>query len=335
MRLTSRFADTGEVFFQAGDDALSPLDVETCHRRYESARGTSDTKAFVLRGTMLLYTFNVFREPPEFVVCLDEDCVVTTFHLRSDAGIADQRYEPYLLADEESVAVQYVTRGDIRFTPPLVAEVFRMFVSPGRYREILADYGDSFRDIAERILPTSTGSVLPQPICVSPRMKVSIKEVVDYSGSHKDLARNFVRAKALELVHLQLEQLLAQREPPRRRLNEIERLRIREGGRILRVNAHRPPTVRGLATMLAINEHKLKVGFREVFDTSVYQYLVHARMERAVDLMKDPACSLEWIAGQVGYSNLAHFTRAFKRSKGVPPGKFRASLGAGVSDPSA
>ncbi len=71
--------------------------------------------------------------------------------------------------------------------------------------------------------------------------------------------------------------------------------------------------------MLATNENKLKHGFNSLFNTSVYQYVIGIRVEKAIELMRTGDISIDQISGMVGYASLAHFTCAFKKMKGVSP----------------
>jgi AraC family transcriptional regulator, transcriptional activator of the genes for pyochelin and ferripyochelin receptors len=91
----------------------------------------------------------------------------------------------------------------------------------------------------------------------------------------------------------------------------------------LEENYVNPPTVTQLARLTGVNENKLKTGFKQQFGHSVYNYLLNYRMERAIEMMEQTTFSLDEIAEKVGYTDCAHFSRAFKKVYGVPPGKFR------------
>ncbi|MBQ7848520.1 MAG: response regulator [Clostridia bacterium] len=53
------------------------------------------------------------------------------------------------------------------------------------------------------------------------------------------------------------------------------------------------------------------------------------RIERAKVLLADPSLRIHAIAEQVGYNDVAHFSKSFKKITGRNPGEFRASLGEG------
>jgi AraC-like DNA-binding protein len=276
---------------------------------------------------MLHYTYNVFSEPTEFIVSFDHDILANTFHLHSESGVGQDRYEPYLLCEEEFVSNQSVAAGDVCFKAPLVAELFRLFMTPAWYREILGNYGDTFKGIVQAIGTQGIGAPFMPTLPMSPQMKVIVREIVRYSNPHKDLARNFCRTKALELIRLQLEQVLAQRErKPGKQLSAVDVGRIHEARRILQVNFRNPPTIKQLSAMLATNENKLKTGFNSIFNSSIYQYVIQLRVENAIEMMRGGTKSIEQISDAVGYANLAHCSRAFKKIKGVSPSVFQKSI---------
>ena len=50
------------------------------------------------------------------------------------------------------------------------------------------------------------------------------------------------------------------------------------------------------------------------------------RIERAKELLADPAMRVHAVAEAVGYSDVAHFSKSFKKLVGKTPGEYRASL---------
>lgn len=66
--------------------------------------------------------------------------------------------------------------------------------------------------------------------------------------------------------------------------------------------------------------------FKEVTDTNVSDYLEMIRIEKASDLLKSNACTVDEIAARVGYNSSHSFRRAFKRVMGVAPSSYRQSI---------
>jgi AraC-like DNA-binding protein len=327
MKIASRFASNGKTFFDASDHDLPASGIKIVDRLEEGDFGWAQIKAFIQDNLMLHYTFNRFAAPTDFVISTDTDLLVNTLILNSETGAWRSDYEPYLVSPDEVFASQFLLQGELEFCAPEKIELFRIFATPVFYMEILGNYGDTFREIMQRIKDKAAGNLFVNPLPVSPRMKMIIKEILNYKNANEILTRNFVKNKMQEIIHLQLEFLLAQSESQNlQKLNIIDQQKIHEAQKILKFNFHQPPTLKQLAAMLATNEFKLKTGFNQMYHTSVYQYVIGLRIEKAIELMYNKNYSLDQISEMVGYANLSHFTRVFKKIKGIAPGAFRAGL---------
>ena len=83
-----------------------------------------------------------------------------------------------------------------------------------------------------------------------------------------------------------------------------------------------------LAGKVGINEFKLKVGFRELFRTSPYQYRLHLCLERAKELLQETDDTIDQIAIKVGFETYNGFSVAFKKAYNIPPTTYRNKLSA-------
>ena len=54
-----------------------------------------------------------------------------------------------------------------------------------------------------------------------------------------------------------------------------------------------------------------------------YDLLNLVRIQRAKELMSDPALRISEVAEQVGYADTAHFSRVFKKLEGISAGEWR------------
>lgn len=63
--------------------------------------------------------------------------------------------------------------------------------------------------------------------------------------------------------------------------------------------------------------------FRSVYGMSPRQYLSALKLKKAKLLLMEPELSVEDVSRRLGYKDIAHFSRQFKRWTGEPPGKFR------------
>lgn len=82
------------------------------------------------------------------------------------------------------------------------------------------------------------------------------------------------------------------------------------------------PRLDQLARQYGINEYKLKCGFRDLFDTTVFRLQRRERLKKAKTLVVNTKKPFKAIARSIGY-NLTHFYKAFKEEYGKTPGALR------------
>lgn len=83
-----------------------------------------------------------------------------------------------------------------------------------------------------------------------------------------------------------------------------------------------------VATAAAVSPRHLARLLRAVTGVAPAAYIELARMERARLLLLRTDEPIKQIAQQIGYPDVHHFTRAFRRVFGCPPGQFRTTNGA-------
>ena len=82
-------------------------------------------------------------------------------------------------------------------------------------------------------------------------------------------------------------------------------------------------SVDSLARAVGMSASRFAAHFRTIMGISPVKYLRQWRMTKAIEYIEMSDASIADIAVQVGYNNLAAFTRAFKSETGFTPGSFR------------
>lgn len=81
--------------------------------------------------------------------------------------------------------------------------------------------------------------------------------------------------------------------------------------------------LQSLAQSEGINLTKLKKKFKQIYGTSIYQYLLQVRIERAKQLLQENSITLKGVALECGFKNYQHFSTTFKKWTGVTPKGYR------------
>lgn len=100
---------------------------------------------------------------------------------------------------------------------------------------------------------------------------------------------------------------------------------IREALTFIEQNYQRDISIEEIAAVCGLNRSYFGKVFRDSVGESPQTYLLHYRMARAAQLLKETRLPIGEIARQVSYDNQLHFSRAFKNVHGVSPREYRAS----------
>ncbi|MEM9980701.1 MAG: AraC family transcriptional regulator, partial [Cyanobacteria bacterium P01_D01_bin.2] len=137
--------------------------------------------------------------------------------------------------------------------------------------------------------------------------------------------RMYLEGKVWELMALQLAQTREMARPNQgpKPLKPEDVEQIHYAKEVLASRLHNPPSLMELARLVGINDCKLKAGFRQVFDTTVFGYVQDCRMEQSRQLLAAGEMSVAEAAQAVGYANRSHFAIAFRKKFGVNPSVYR------------
>jgi AraC-like DNA-binding protein len=99
------------------------------------------------------------------------------------------------------------------------------------------------------------------------------------------------------------------------------------GGAMAAIHADpaRPWTTTTLARATAVSRATLARRFPAVAGETPAAYLTRHRMDLSARRLRDTDDSLEQIARDVGYTSVYAFSRAFRRARSLPPGRYRAA----------
>ena len=186
--------------------------------------------------------------------------------------------------------------------------------------QLIADTLQDFPAEIRRCLETCDGNWLNEIDKITPAMRLPLQRIFQcpFQGRTKQL---YLEGKCLELIALKLDQLkdIDKRTGLASALKPDDVDRIHYARAILTDNLNNPPSLRELARQVSLNDYKLKVGFRQVFGTTVFGYLHQHRMEVARQLLAEQRMNVKEVSRTVGYANQSQFAKAFRKQFGMNP----------------
>ena len=149
-----------------------------------------------------------------------------------------------------------------------------IFVRPKVLRSFVSDVSEEFPQVLKHLIRPSESACYKRVGETSPMMNALLQQILQcpYKGLTK---RMYLESKATELLALLMEEEsnMHQGETQVALLDLDYRDRIHYAQEILLKNLTDPPSLMELARQVGMCDYNLKRGFKEIFNTTVYDYL--------------------------------------------------------------
>ncbi|OKH45989.1 hypothetical protein NIES2101_25705 [Calothrix sp. HK-06] len=198
-------------------------------------------------------------------------------------------------------------------------KVVRICVSPELLRDYCTD-SESLPEDIQAVINNNSTLKFHRSGSITPAMFAILQQLMDspYQGM---IQRLYLESKVMELLALQLNQIVQSEKSITfvSKLKHTDIDKIYQARDILIRKQDSPPCLLDLAKMVGLGERKLRQGFKEIFNTTVFGYLHDYRMEQAWLLLCGSKMRVADVAQITGYSHLGYFGQAFKRKFGITP----------------
>ncbi len=130
----------------------------------------------------------------------------------------------------------------------------------------------------------------------------------------------FMESNMMELFVLQVEQLHAnQLEKAAGNWQAADRDRFFAVKEYLEQAYLEPLTLKEITSRFGLNEFKLKKGYKQLFQTTVFGHVHQLRMQKARQLLQEKEMNVSETAFFIGYNNVSSFSAEFKKRFGYNP----------------
>lgn len=145
--------------------------------------------------------------------------------------------------------------------------------------------------------------------------------------------QNGREVRLLGILYLFLSQLIEQNGNDRPNVNAAGRKEyyVKKVIEYIEMNYSRKMSISEMAHHLGLDRSYLGSIFREQLDSSLQDFLINYRIDKACELMKNEALSIGDISRSVGYDDPLLFSKLFRRNKGTPPREYRKIYHEGIS----
>ena len=157
---------------------------------------------------------------------------------------------------------------------------------------------------------------------IAPVLEVALNQLL-HPNVNGHAAEIYKFAKVLEVFSLYFSEEAKENKEYCPYLNDEDSVRKIKGAKeILIKRMGNPPTISELAEEVDLNEFRLKEGFKSLYGTTLFHYLLEYKMHKGRNLLDAGGVKVQDVAYQLGYNNPSHFISAFKNKFGVTPKKY-------------
>lgn len=159
---------------------------------------------------------------------------------------------------------------------------------------------------------------------ISNRQKNLLDDLLKLSTLNDSLKMLYLESKILDLIHTTLSSCqMTPKLPETIALSPKDIECLNKAKDILLSDISNPPSLKELAHKSALNEFKLKKGFKKLFGNTVFGLLQEYRLNEAKKLLESNDINVSEASFLVGYKGSSHFSKVFKEQFGISPNIIR------------
>lgn len=243
----------------------------------------------------------------------------THFILKNDARKEiDSLGRIHLRKDQYICYLTNATNCSVQFEKDETFSLIDFFYSPRLLEELIPFYPELkelLHESPQAILNGKGGWIIPS-------MKEITNQILDCP--YDETTRQFYYDLKIRELLYQILEISFKRDTKSYSFKPFEVARIHEARAILENHIDKkPPSIRALSRKVALNEFKLKTGFRKYFNSGIFEWLLQQKMQHAKKLIITTDKPIKEISALVGYPRTTNFITAFRRKFGLTPGALR------------
>lgn len=191
----------------------------------------------------------------------------------------------------------------------------------GYLRSVLQSAGSKQLDgIANSIERKQNFLAHPGNIGCSPRIADVIHSInhCNFQGLTRYL---FIESKMMELFALQIEHLNTAQKAVKDEWSNSDKEKLFAVKAYIENNYLESLSLKDLTLRFALNEYKLKKGFKQLFQSTVFGHVHQLKMQKAKMLLEKKEMNITEVAYFIGYHNVGSFSSEFKKRFGYSPNR--------------
>ena len=291
---------------------------EKLHRAFE--KGVINGTIWNFDGIRMGHSLAVFTDYTHFTGHAEDDNVRFHFGMKGNYSFTHQQLNRSFDLIGGHHNIMYTKGFDmVAYNRTMEIETFGIQFPKDLFIQFTQQANETLQRFAQHIIEGKNALVSEHWGAIDPAIQQVIQQVIhcNYSGELKKL---FLLSKSIELLVLcadAYEKAEAKKDSFIKNNSDKEKIiAVRD---IINNRLQSPPNLSEIAKMVGLNEYKLKRGFKEIFNSTVFGYLADQRLHLAKQYLRDTQMTAAEIAIELGYATPQHFNNAFKKRFGITP----------------
>ena len=287
------------------------------------AKGTSESFK-VDEGLILLKHTNESEHEEHFNYNIGKDYIQFHFCLKGFSNFLFNEGSYVFNVENENSILLYNPHKELPINLVLNAEsqVLSILISIKKFHSLFSSEADQISFLNNE----NAGNKLYKEKKIGPMIAIVLNQMYQQS---MDLTMYtlYLRGKVFELMSLYFskdKEMDIEQCPFLADDNNIKKIKLAK--EIIISRMMEPPTLVELAKEVDISLKKLKQGFKQVYGSSVFSFLLDYKMQVSKRLLSSGKYNVNEVALKIGYSTATHFINAFKKKFGTTPKKYLMSI---------
>ncbi|MDG1032093.1 MAG: helix-turn-helix transcriptional regulator [Flavobacteriaceae bacterium] len=287
------------------------------------AKGSTETFT-VDQGIILLKQTNDNDFESNFIFNISKDYIQFHFCLKGASKFLFNEGSYVLNVQNENSILLYNPDKELPINLLLDSnsQVLSILISIKKFHSLFSDESDQISFLNN----DNIGNKLYKEKKIGPMIAIILNQMYQQS-LNLSMYKLYLRGKIFELMSLYFskdKEMDIEQCPFLADDNNIKK--IKKAKQIVISRMIEPPTLVELAKEVDISLKKLKQGFKQVYGSSVFAFLIDYKMQVSKRLLSSGNYNVNEVALKVGYSTATHFINAFKKKFGTTPKKYLMSI---------
>jgi AraC family transcriptional regulator, transcriptional activator of the genes for pyochelin and ferripyochelin receptors len=271
-------------------------------------------------GIVVGHSISKFKELTSFSASNDSDFVRLHYGMKGNYSFSHKQLARTFDLVGSHHNIMYTRGFDMTvYNKTLEIETFGVHFPTQTFIEYTQQASDHVKRFSEDIINGKNVLLSEHWAPIDPGIDQVIRQIINCNLTG-DIKKVFLLSKVIELLVASAEAYNNTRNREeafiRNKSDKEKLIAVRD---LVIERASRPPNLSEIAKTVGLNEYKLKRGFKEMFNTTVFGYLTEQRLQLAHQFLRDTQKTAAEISSDLGYATPQHFNNAFKKKFGVTP----------------